>query len=508
MEKSSDKESNRTIISSVKKEFSDKESERIIPLGEFIDLVFKELDSPACVWNKRLDGYGYFDNPDCWKDTIIPLAFRVYELSQTDDEIYWWLLQLMSKIDLCKDSKEDFRKSDVFCVLAEQSPRHQRMILNSCVPEHAGELEKALLENDLDGFRKCMPSIFSDNNTIYDVGRMLKRISDMCHIYRKAVSYTKGGDTLGGLFLLFRYLYEYFSEAYKNSKRSCDGMAKNVFLALHQTQFSDDKLQFCAAADEIGELWVRSLILDYLRFKEKMPQEVSDILGKGLRENGSAELFEKLAVEFDKCEDEGQYVAKLVNEAGGWLEIGKYQFVHDILQCESPMVMPPFKPVRYRIHRHPVCSSEKIFYPYEYLGSENEVPMEDLETAMVENPSLAITLFLNDKDGGDSRLAKQNIENASPNVEGASENNPNKVGGTLNQKARRLIGDLLQKIPPTHIKSGWTIERLESVFDSILIEEQKGINEHLAQENIVKELFHNRSKYEHNGLKIMVFCKI
>ena len=91
----------------------------ITPLSEFVDSVFAELSSHSNEWNEYLEGYGYFDNPDCWKNTLIPLAIRLYELSQTDDMVYWWLLQLMSSIYVCKDGKLDLRKRKVFEILSK-----------------------------------------------------------------------------------------------------------------------------------------------------------------------------------------------------------------------------------------------------------------------------------------------------------------------------------------------------------------------------------------------------
>ena len=69
-----------------------------VPLTEFVDSVFAELSSHDNKWNPHEEGYGYYDNPDCLKDTLIPLAKRLYELAQVDDKVYWWLLQLMSQV--------------------------------------------------------------------------------------------------------------------------------------------------------------------------------------------------------------------------------------------------------------------------------------------------------------------------------------------------------------------------------------------------------------------------
>ena len=72
-------------------------NKQVTPLIEFVDSVFAELSSHTNEWNPHEEGYGYYDNPDCLKDTLIPLAKRLYELAQVDDKVYWWLLQLMSQ---------------------------------------------------------------------------------------------------------------------------------------------------------------------------------------------------------------------------------------------------------------------------------------------------------------------------------------------------------------------------------------------------------------------------
>lgn len=39
-----------------------------VPLTDFVDSVFCELSSHGNKWNPHEEGYGFFDNPDCWKD--------------------------------------------------------------------------------------------------------------------------------------------------------------------------------------------------------------------------------------------------------------------------------------------------------------------------------------------------------------------------------------------------------------------------------------------------------
>lgn len=77
-----------------------------------------------------------------------------------------------------------------------------------------------------------------------------------------------------------------------------------------------------------------------------------------------------------------------------------------------------------------------------------------------------------------------------------------------NQKARRLIGELLLKLEKNN-KMGCSIKKWEKFFDDILIKEWKEFsNEKGSQKAIVDALFQNRSKYEYKGLKLLVFCRI
>ena len=78
-----------------------------ISFVEFTDSVFSELYH----WETE---YSYLDMKELadWKNTLIPLGIDLYELAQTDDTVYWWLLQLMSHVDVCKDWKEDFEADE------------------------------------------------------------------------------------------------------------------------------------------------------------------------------------------------------------------------------------------------------------------------------------------------------------------------------------------------------------------------------------------------------------
>ena len=140
-----------------------KSLEQSISLNCFIKSVSSELIEVD--WFDGLEGLSYDLYPEGWSKTIIPLAFRLYELSQSDIEALWWLLQLMSRIDVCKDWKEDFRKSDVFRELSRLKQEQSKVILNKCVPQYAVELLKAIENDDLETFRNRLP-VIGDNSTI------------------------------------------------------------------------------------------------------------------------------------------------------------------------------------------------------------------------------------------------------------------------------------------------------------------------------------------------------
>lgn len=368
----------------------------ITPLSEFVDSVFAELSSHSNEWNEYLEGYGYFDNPDCWKNTLIPLAIRLYELAQTDDMVYWWLLQLMSSIDVCKDGELDLRKRKVFEILSKLDPKHSSLILGKSVPEHYNELHEALRTNALDVFRNYL-TIEEENSILYNIYRVLKRIEDIRNIYEETMSYSKG-DALGKLFLLFKRYYRYFAEAYKNTQRSCDGMAKNVFLALYQTQFRHDKNDFCDVADIIGGLWERSLMLTYIKDKDQMPLSVSNIMYNVFQEGGDAEVFKSLDDGFRDRINEKRREA-FVNEEGGWLEFEKYGFIWKyVLDNEWKKTLPPFscrclnkrRSVRRPVQRNGNMERSNVqdnCVPY--LDSKNAIPMEELKAVATSEDVLS-----------------------------------------------------------------------------------------------------------------------
>lgn len=468
----------------------------VTPLSVFVDSVFSELSSHTNEWNVYLEGYGYFDSPDCWNNTLIPLAIRLYELAQTDDMVYFWLLQLMSQIDICKDRKEDFRKKDVFDVLSQLNLKHRTIILEKTVQNHAEELQKALDENVLDAFRSMLP-IIDDDETIYNIGRVLKRAIDVRDIYERTVTYTKG-DALGILFVLFRQFYYYFADAYEENHRASDGMAKNVFLALYQTQYRVDKNDFCDIADYIGNLWISGLILAYHYHNTQMPLAVRDILLDVLQGQNTIDKHGELYDELDNCDTEKQK-EKLIEKYGGWLKLESYGFICRVLNEEHKMIIPPFSckrtDVRHvrRVRVSGNTEHRKLHYQdncYPYLESKNAVSLEELLKLRKDVPRLfelekKASCFNGCVDEGSQVVIEE----------------------TINEKARRLIGDLLPKLYD-HLNSGQTPKKLNMFFDDILINKRKPINEQLAQENIVKRLFNNRSKYEYHGLKVIVFCRI
>ena len=490
-------------------------NKQVTPLIEFVDSVFAELSSHDNKWNPHEEGYGYYDNPDCWKDTLIPLGIRLYELAQADDKVYWWLLQMLSQVDLCKDSKDDFKKSDVFTVLSTLKRQHQSLVLEKCVPAYADGLLKALDDNSLDAFMSVLPTT-DENVTICTVSRVLKRAMGVRAIYDDTMSHTEG-DSLGRLFVLFRQYYYYFADAYKDNQRSCDGMAKNIFLALYQTQYREDKLSFCRVADSIGDLWVSSLMLAYFQYREHLPQSVKEVLLDVLQ-GQNADDFGQMEHDFGNHPTEEQKES-FVSDKGGWLEIEKYSFIYrDVLERERPKITPPFSckiagRLRGKYSRCRIVAGERIKNELPdncvpYLKSKNAVPLEELEATMVDNPSPVVIIPLTNEEGVGSGLAKHNNETDFPNVEGASENNPNIAEESNNQKARRLIGELLLKLEENN-KMGCSIKKWEKFFDDILIKEWKECsNEKGSQNKIVYGLFQNRSKYEYKGLKLLVFCRI
>ena len=365
---------------------ADKYDTQILSFKDLVDSVFTELNSPTNEWYADLSEYGYgYYNPTYWENTLIPLAIRLYELAQTDDAIYWWLLRRMSLVDLFKASKEDFRKREVFEVLLQLKPEHRRIILENSVPKHAEELQNAMDNDDLETFRSLLPLI-ADDNTIYNIGRVLMRIDEVRGIFERTIHYTKG-DSLGRLFVLFREYYRYFAGEYYYKNRYCDGLANNVFLALYQTQYRENKVDLCDMANEIGKLWVKNLILDYFLNKDRMPKSVSDVLCNILQSQSACD-YHDLEEKLSFCDDEEQ-TEDLRKRVGGWLDLEKYNGTFRVFDQEWKKTLPPFScrclNVRRRVRR-PVQRNGNEEHPnvqdncVPYIDSKNAIPMEELET--------------------------------------------------------------------------------------------------------------------------------
>lgn len=475
---------------------ADKHDTQILSFKDFVDSVFTELNSPTNEWYADLRDYGYYYKPTYWENTLIPLAVRLYELAQNDDAVYWWLIREMSLVDLCKASKEDFRKREVFDVLLQLKPEHRRIILENSVPKHAEELQKALDNDDLETFRSLLPLI-ADDDTIYNIGRVLMRVDEVRDIFERTIHDTKG-DSLGRLFVLIRAYYKYFSNEYKYKNRYCDGLANNVFLALYQTQYREDKVDFCEVAIKIGELWVKNLILASSLNKNLMPKSVSDVLCNILKSQ-SACNYHDLEEELTFCDDEEQ-TEDLKKRVGGWLDLEKYNGTFRVFEQEWRKTLPPFScrclSERWRRVRKPVLRNGNVKRSNvqdncsPYIDSKNAIPMEELLKLRKDVPRLF------------------ELENKANHFNGCvDEGSQVVIEETLNEKARRLIGDLLPELKD-HLNPRYKTEKLEKFFDDILISKDRPINEQVAQETIVKKLFNNRSKYEYQGLKVIVFCRI
>lgn len=201
------------------------------------------------------------------------------------------------------------------------------------------------------------------------------------------MSHTEG-DSLGRLFVLFRQYYYYFADAYKEKQRSCDGMAKNIFLALYQTQYSEDKLSLCSVADRIGGLWVRSLMLAYFQYEEQLPQTVKEVLLDVLQ-GQNADDFNQMKSNLNNFLTDEKKEA-FVSDKGGWLEIEKYSFIYrDVLEREWPKITPPFSckiigRIRGKYSRCRIIAGERIKNELPdncvpYLKTKNAVPLEELE---------------------------------------------------------------------------------------------------------------------------------
>ncbi len=358
-----------------------------VPLTEFVDAVFAELSSLDNEWNPHEEGYGYFDNPDCWKNTIIPLAVRLNKLAQTDLTVYWWLLREMSEIDICKDGEEYFGKGDVYALLLNLDGSCSRYILENGVPEHADELQEAMKAEDLDAFMSHMPA-GEENSLIYNVCRVLRRVEDVRRIYKETLSYTSR-ETLGSLFLLIRRLFNYFDASYFDHRRPCDGMARNVLLALCHTAYYGDKVVFSDLMDRLGELWIRGLRITYLSKKAQMPPLVSQTFFE-VFQGDNAELLEELRIKLDGSRTE-DLKAKLIKSEEGWLELEKYSFACERMRrgCSKP----PYDWKRMpggviRIYREEVPGRYRVV---DRLILDNDpIPMEELKAlAISEEPANA-----------------------------------------------------------------------------------------------------------------------
>lgn len=291
---------------------------QITTLTEFVDSVFAELsswedeESPCCIVA-----------PYCWRDTLIPLAARLYELALSDAEVYWWLLKRMSQVDLCKDGEEFFGKGDVYYSLLYLDSSHSRIILEKSVPQHVDELLGALKAEDLDAFMNFMP-VGEENALIYNICRVLKRVEDMRKIYKDAPSQT-WGEPLRSLFLYIRRLFGYFAASYYDNHRPCDGIAYNFFLALCHTPYYGDRDVFSNLMNELGELWFKGLRITYLCEKDQMPPVVSQAFLEVFH-GANAKEFEELRIKL-----EGQWNEKLrdklIKLEEGWLELDNYSFV-------------------------------------------------------------------------------------------------------------------------------------------------------------------------------------
>lgn len=481
---------------------ADNSIKQAIPLTEFVDSVFAELSSHDNKWNPHVEDYGYYDNPDCWKDTVIPLAVRLYKLAQTDITVYWWLLRQMSVIDSCKDGKKFFGKSNVYEALSIIGLERSGFILENSVSEHVDELYEALKAKDLDTFRSYMP-FEKGGALIYNICRVLKRIGDVRNIYEDTLTHTKG-DALGKLFLLFRRYYQYFAETYEDEQRSCDGMTKNVFLALYQTQFREDKNDFFDVADWIGKLWMKSLMLICLKDKNRMPQSVHDVMNDVFQEGEDAKLFKSLENDFKDYDFEA-----LDKAEGGWLAMEKYGFIwEDVFNKEWKKSLPPFSCKIVDGKRRPVVKGrERRDNCNIYLKSENAIPLAELlKHRNGSAKPFELIIVDNIADNESIRGNTSTNDDVCP-IEVVSAEGQATSEETINQRARRLIGDLLPVLH-NHLKSGCKLEKLEKFFDAILTDEYKPGNEQAAQEFLVKKLFNISSKYEYQGLKVIVFCRI
>ncbi len=353
----------------------DNSIKQAVPLLEFVDSVFCELKS----WQS--EDSSYYSSKKSWNDTLIPLAVRLYELAKDNDEICWWLLQKMSRIELCKDGRE-FRKTDLFDVLTrlKQDSDRLRMMLKNCQLNDAEELQQAIEEGDINSFRNTLSQT---DGLVFDVGRVLRRAMAISDIYKSTVG-REGMETMAELFWLIRRSLLYFA---KSSHRSCDGMAYNLFVALNISMYREYAIDFCDLLTQTGSLWVDSLMTNYFSSKDQYPQAVSQAVYKTL--HGQYPYgFNTLKEKYDRCDNDEQK-ALLNQEHDGCLKLEKYSFVYDVLES-GPFFPPPFDWKKWRPGGVRIMKRRPGEYRYpiaDYLLSD-WIPMEKLEAlATSEEPA-------------------------------------------------------------------------------------------------------------------------
>lgn len=294
----------------------DNSNKHATPLTEFVASIFTELNTK---WDTADDNHCQ-GNPYCWQDALIPIFVRLYQIAKTDNTVYWWILQCMSKVDLFKDGNEDIRKSDVFFILLELDSVQSKTILENSGLNHYALLQTALENEDLASFRTYMPQM-KENNVVYDIAKVLKRLKEVRYIYEVALIQTEGDDLGRFFYLVYKYMY-YFRHKYNNYKRACDGMMYNILLDVFLTQYHEDKELFCDTMYWIGDLWVRSITLASLWHKAQIPQPVGQLLHELLRDY-CEDLYDDLQGAYEDCDTEEQKLS-LWNRRGGCLDMEKY----------------------------------------------------------------------------------------------------------------------------------------------------------------------------------------
>lgn len=314
---------------------TDNSNKHATPLTEFVGSIFTELNTK---WDTADDNHCR-GNPYCWKDALIPIFVRLYQIAKTDNTVYWWILQCMSKVDLFKDGNEDIRKSDVFFILSELDAVQSKTILENSGLNHYAVLQTALENEDLASFRTYMPQM-KENNVVYDIAKVLKRLKEVRDVYEAALIQTEGDDLGRFFYLVRRYMY-YFRHSYNDYKRACDGMMYNILHDVFLTQYHEDKELFCDTMYWIGDLWVRSITLASLWHKAQIPQPVGQLLHELLRDYCEDD-YDYLQNDYEDCDTEEQKLS-LWNRLGGCLNIEKYTscaFSESIFKYKR--AFPPF----------------------------------------------------------------------------------------------------------------------------------------------------------------------